>query len=32
MLTQASGTASGRHTQMGFTVDDLESVVAALKE
>lgn len=32
MLTRASGAASGRHTQMGFAVEDVESVVAALKE
>jgi predicted enzyme related to lactoylglutathione lyase len=31
MLTRASGAASGQHTQMGFAVDDVESVVAALK-
>ena len=32
VLTRASGAASGQHTQMGFAVDDLDSVVAALKE
>ena len=32
MLTRSSGAASGQHTQMGFAVDDVESVVEALKE
>jgi predicted enzyme related to lactoylglutathione lyase len=32
MLTRAGGAASGQHTQMGFAVDDVASVVTVLKE
>ncbi len=31
-LFQSAGAASGAHTQMGFTVDDLDAVVADLRE
>jgi catechol 2,3-dioxygenase-like lactoylglutathione lyase family enzyme len=30
-VTRSSGKASGSHTQMGFTVDDIESEVADLR-
>ncbi len=30
-ITKQTGTASGTHTQLGFAVDDIESIVAGLR-